>query len=59
MTYIKGIQKITNYGIFRNFSGSAENLQGEGQAVIGAIFLWIKEVDSTHYREMCDLVTTQ
>lgn len=51
------INKYSHSAVIEIDDDSAENLQGEGQAVIGAIFSWMEEVDPTHYSEMCDLVT--
>ena len=53
------INKYSHSAVIEIDDDSAENLQGEGQAVIGAIFSWMKEVDATHYSEMCDLVATE
>lgn len=50
------INKYSHSAVIEIDDDSVENLQGEGQAVIGAIFSWMKEVDATHYSEMCDLV---
>lgn len=50
------INKYSHSAVIEVDDDSAENLQGEGQAVIGAIFSWMKEVDAIHYSEMCDLV---
>ena len=52
------INKYSHSAVIEIDNDSAENLQGEGQAVIGAIFSWMKEVDAIHYSEMCDLVAT-
>ncbi len=52
------INKYSHSAVIEIDHDAAENLQGEGQAVIGAIFSWMKEVDATHYSEMCDLVAT-
>jgi wobble nucleotide-excising tRNase len=53
------INKYSHSAVIEINDDAAENLQGEGQAVIGAIFSWMKEVDSTHYSEMCALVTAK
>lgn len=50
------INKYSHSAVIEIDDDSVENLQGEGQAVIGAIFSWMKEVDATHYEEMCNLV---
>lgn len=50
------INKYSHSAVIEMDNDSVENLQGEGQAVIGAIFSWMKEVDAIHYEEMCNLV---
>lgn len=52
------INKYSHSAVIEIDDDSVENLQGEGQALIGAIFTWMKEVDAIHYSEMCDLVAT-
>lgn len=51
------INKYSHSAVIEINDDAAENLQGEGQAVIGAIFVWVKEVDETHYTEMCAVVS--
>lgn len=51
------INKYSHSAIIEINEDSAENLHGESQSVIGAIFEWIEEVDPIHYREMCEVVS--
>jgi len=53
------INKYSHSAVIEIDDDSVENLQGEGQAVLGAIFSWMKEVDATHYSEMCELVNVK
>ncbi|WP_028455838.1 AAA family ATPase [Chitinilyticum litopenaei] len=46
------INKYSHSAVIEINEDSSENLVGEGQNVIGEIFKWIEEVDSTHYQEM-------
>lgn len=50
------INKYSHSAVIEMNQDTAENLHGESHSVIGAIFDWIEEVDSVHYKEMEEVI---
>ena len=47
---------ISHSAVIEINEDSSENLAGESQNVIDDIFIWLQEVDKTHYNEMLEVV---
>lgn len=52
------INKYSHNIVIEINEDSSENLLGESANVIKDIFSWIEEVDSTHYKEMIEVINT-
>ena len=50
------INKYSHSAVIEINEDSSENLAGESQNVIDDIFIWLQEVDKTHYNEMLEVV---
>jgi wobble nucleotide-excising tRNase len=52
------INKYSHSAVIEVNEDSSENLVGESQNVIGAIFTWLQEVDKVHYNEMLEVINS-
>ncbi|MDP2806207.1 MAG: AAA family ATPase, partial [Gallionellaceae bacterium] len=50
------INKYSHSAVIEVNHDASENLHGESHSVIGAIFDWVEEVDSIHFKEMEEVV---
>jgi wobble nucleotide-excising tRNase len=53
------INKYSHSVVIEVNEDSSENLVGESYNIIEDIFIWLKEVDEVHYKEMIEVVTTE